>query len=228
MIALKIVEPFLKDELLINIAGESGTGKTTLALQYIGNMLPEDKLCFWIQAGERFPKNRFLSLFQKGYERGSILNRIMLIPGKSIIKNLDQQKHIIQKITENSGYSPLKIQNIVIDDISHQLRQKILKAQNIETITRYLDSFYSNQLLPLISFSHIYEIQIILIHQSTYSPSRDQVQPFSYKLFSRIKNMVWIWLQNNMNNNLKTCRIYSENISFQKKYILDTHGLIFC
>ena len=51
---------------IINLYGESGLGKTTLALQIISNYLlvhrNNRKSCIWIQASENFPKKRLISM----------------------------------------------------------------------------------------------------------------------------------------------------------------------
>lgn len=227
MLALKEVEPLLQDELLINITGQSGTGKTTFAMQYIGNMLSKERICLWFQAGEKFPKTRFLSLFTDDPGKRTVLNRILLIPGKHTVIDLGHQERLIQKITSSLLMNPEKIQTIVIDDISHHLRQQILRSEDIETTTELLDDFYSNQILPLIAFSHMHSIQLMLIHQSTYNPSKDKTEAFSSKLFSRISQTVWITLESNDFDGINTCKIQSEGINFEKKYLLDLHGIIF-
>ena len=52
----------LKERRIISISGESGTGKTTLALQLVASALTREGLtknqAVWVQASEQFPKKR--------------------------------------------------------------------------------------------------------------------------------------------------------------------------
>lgn len=66
----------LNERRIISISGESGTGKTTLALQLISSGLTqeessEDK-ALWIQASELFPKKRLHSLYKKEQRRSKV------------------------------------------------------------------------------------------------------------------------------------------------------------
>ena len=69
---------------IISISGESGTGKTSLALYLVSHMLTKEKnpenSCFWIQASEQFPKNRLLSMYKDNNDLGNyLLNNIYLV-----------------------------------------------------------------------------------------------------------------------------------------------------
>ncbi|MEJ2252363.1 MAG: AAA family ATPase [Candidatus Lokiarchaeota archaeon] len=226
MISAKAIEIKLEEEPLINITGESGVGKTTFALQYVGTKLKKGNICIWVQASEKFPKNRFLDLFSCTSEETQMLGQIILTPGLSLVQNLDQQEQIIAEVIKRSKIHPFRIQFIVIDNISHHLRTQILRTAEIEKVSRCLDHFFASQLLPLVTLSHLSQTQILLIHESTYNPKTDHVQPFSYKLFSRIDS-VWINLKHNRFKDTKVCSLESNDINEDYNYILDKHGLIF-
>ncbi|MEJ2251989.1 MAG: ATPase domain-containing protein [Candidatus Lokiarchaeota archaeon] len=226
MISVKSIENMLQKESFINITGESGVGKTTFALQYVGKKLKKGSICIWVQASEKFPKNRFLDLFSCTSEETQMLGQIILTPGFSLIQNLDYQERIISEVIKKSKIRPFRIQFIVIDNISHHLRTQILRTSDIVKVSKYLDHFFTSQILPLVTLSHLSQTQIILIHESTYNPATDHVQPFSYKLFSRIDS-VWIKLNYNRFKDAKVCSLESNDINEDYNYILDKHGLIF-
>ena len=64
---------------LVSISGESGLGKTTLALQLVGNILTSEASfsgqCVWVQASEAFPLQRLCSLYSKDSIKLSFFHR---------------------------------------------------------------------------------------------------------------------------------------------------------
>ncbi|NVM34417.1 MAG: hypothetical protein HWN81_02400 [Candidatus Lokiarchaeota archaeon] len=76
---------------IFSVAGESGTGKTTLALYLVGNCLKEGEQCIWIQASEHFPIKRLDHLFENHPKRlDSLKENIFVIPKNHVIANYQE------------------------------------------------------------------------------------------------------------------------------------------
>jgi GTPase SAR1 family protein len=215
---------------ILSISGESGTGKTTLALQLVGNLLtfnqPYQDSCVWIQASELFPLNRLTQIFSPREEiLRYIQDNIFVIPKKKTIITYVKQSEIIQNIINPNADLPPSLKLIVIDNISYHLRYRLTQYNNPNDIIALLDSFYDTQIMPLILFCRQHRIILILIHEVTYSPKDDCNRAFFYKLYYRIKTIDLV-LSNNYNNNKKTIRV-SYNISkWDFDYTLGYNGII--
>jgi len=215
---------------IISISGESGTGKTTLALQLIGTFLtckkPYSDSCVWIQASEHFPLKRLVQIFHEQKERLEyIQENIFVIPQNSPIHTYDQQSLIIQHIIGPLANIPPSLKYIVIDNISHHLRYKLTQYNSPKDISSLQDMFYETQLMPFILFCKRNDIVLILIHEVTYSPKLERTRPFFYKLYDRIKT-IDIVLGNIYNAEKKNLQILADNIKWTFQYALEQRGIV--
>jgi RecA/RadA recombinase len=213
---------------LISISGESGTGKTTFALQLIGTLLtseePYSDSCIWIQASESFSLKRLIQIFQENKEKLEYAqNSIYTTPQKSLIHTYEQQSLIFHQIVGNPAALPPFVKYIVIDNISNHLRYK-LTQYSPKDISLLLNSFYEEQLMPLILFCKRYKIALFLIHEVTYSPKLDRLKPFFYKLYDRIKT-IDIKLSKVYNCEQKNLHIRFDNLEWKFQYKLEETGL---
>ncbi|MFX1419608.1 MAG: NB-ARC domain-containing protein [Promethearchaeota archaeon] len=216
---------------IISISGESGTGKTTLALQLIGKLLtyeePYSDSCIWIQASEIFPVKRLTQIFQEQPRKFDYIQKnIYVIPPKNPIHTYEQQGSIIQHIIGTPSEIPPTLKYIVIDNISHHLRYKLTHFSTPKDISIFLDAFYEIQLMPIILFCQMNEIVLILIHEVTYSPKLDKVRPFFYKLYDRIKT-IDIVLSNIYNKEKKKMQINFNKKEWIIEYWLSNRGFIY-
>ncbi|MFW9874628.1 MAG: hypothetical protein ACFFG0_16095 [Candidatus Thorarchaeota archaeon] len=215
---------------IISISGKSGTGKTTLTLQLIGNLLtneePYSDSCIWIQASEILPIKRLNQIFQEHpKELEYIQNNIYIIPQKDVIHNYEQQASIIQNIIGPSVDIPPSLHYIVTDNISHHLRYKLAQYSSPKDISSLQDAFYETQLMPLILFCKMNDIILILIHEVTYSPKLDKLRPFFYKLYDRIKTIDLV-LSNIYNDKKKNLQILFNNIKWKYQFQLKQRGIV--
>ncbi|MFX1364521.1 MAG: AAA family ATPase [Promethearchaeota archaeon] len=211
---------------IISISGKSGTGKTTLSLYLVGNLLTycqnNIESCIWIQASEIFPKKRLSQLFTNTPEKlDYIKNNIYLSPGNKLILSLEEQKKIIHTIMKPSTVLPPSLRYIVVDNISHHLRYSL---QHNTDVYNLLNTFYDKQLLPFILFCKREDIQLILIHEVTYSPKSDRIRPFLYSLYDRIEK-IDISLHNIFNSNKKKMEISFNKYHWDFQYKLESCGL---
>jgi ABC-type dipeptide/oligopeptide/nickel transport system ATPase component len=177
---------------IISISGESGTGKTTLALQLIGTLLTKDlhreysSRGIWIQASEHFPKKRLVSLFKNFPSKiNYLLRNILVYPGNKPFSNYKQQSIFFDEL--GTRILPYNVKFIVIDNISHHLRFAVSLNSNIRGRIILLDRFFNSQLFPLIMRCLRENIVLILVHEVSFDPNLDRTQPFFNKLYSRIQ-----------------------------------------
>lgn len=211
---------------IISISGPSGTGKTTLSLHLVGNLLkhnePLTDSCIWIQASEIFPKKRLEQLFENNLEKLQYLqNNIFIKPIKRPIKSLEEQNVLIENLIAPTTLLPPSLKYIVIDNISHHLRYSL---QHTSNAFKLVNRFYDEQLLPLILFCNRENIRLFLIHEVTYSPKLNCIRPFFYKLYNRIK-MIDIILKNMLNDKRKIMKISSKNYQWKFHYTLGNSGI---
>lgn len=212
---------------IISISGESGTGKTTLSLYLVGNLLTYNKSftdsCIWIQASEIFPKKRLSQIFGTDLKKLEyIQNNIWDIQNNSgPIGSFEEQKKIMEKLSDPAALLPPSLRYIVIDNISHHLRYKL---QHIPNGYSLLDRFYDEQLLPLILFCKREHIHLILIHEVTYSPKLDRVRPFFFSLYDRIEK-IDIVLHKIFNSEKKMMEISHEQFNWNFQYMLVNSGI---
>jgi RecA/RadA recombinase len=216
---------------IISISGESGTGKTTLAHYLIGNLLtitkPYEGYCFWIQASEAFSKKRFMNMFKKNSEKLNYLNNAILIsPCNKACSSFEEQSELLKKISKKSYIFPPDLKFIVIDNISHYLRYEISKLQGAKAVIASLNDFFDSQLMPLIMTCQRENINLVLIHESSFNPNLNQNKPFFYKLYDRIKSLD-INLAKGFTSGEKIMNIISKDRTRAFNYCLDDKGIVF-
>jgi len=189
VVVLKSIEKVFQDYSIISIAGESGTGKTSLALFLVGQSLNFKNSCFWIQVSESFPKNRLISMYKDQKEKCDyLLNNVYITPSK-VISLYSEQNNLLGKIANNKFLFPPDLRFIVIDNISHHLRFEISKVDDIRKRTSILDGFYDNILCPLILRCQRESITLILLHEVSFNIKLQKTLPFFYSLYKRIRGV---------------------------------------
>jgi len=199
----------LNERRIISVSGESGTGKTTLALQLVSSVLTceenTDEKCVWIQASEQFPKKRLHTFFKSSPGKfDALLKKIFLYPVMSPFLSYKDQSAFF--ITLGSVILPYSTKYLVIDNISHHLRFAASCCSNFRERTTLLDEFFGSQLFPLIMRCLREGIVLILIHEVSFDPKLGKNQPFFNKLYSRI-NSVNVCLSKPFNFKSKTKRM---------------------
>jgi len=193
---------------IVSISGESGTGKTTLALQLITSTLIDgnfDNQAVWIQASEQFPKKRLVSLFHNfNGKSDAFLKKIFLFPTSTPFLRYEDQSTFLT--TLGSAMLPFNTKYLVIDNISHHLRLATSCCSNFRQRTALLDEFFSSQLFPIIMRCLREDIVLILIHEVSFDPVLGKNRMFFNKLYSRI-NSVNVFLSKPFRNTSKTKRM---------------------
>ena len=219
----------LRDRRIISISGESGTGKTTLALQLVANALSfedvTDEHCVWIQASEQFPKKRLHSFFKSSPGKlETLLKQIFLYPVTSPFLRYEDQSTFLS--TLGSVILPFNTKYLIIDNISHHLRLAASSCSNFRRKTALLDKFFSSQLFPLIMRCLREEIVLILIHEVSFDPALGKNQPFFSKLYSRI-NSINVSLSKTFNSKTKRMELVSKDkmITRKLKYKILEQGI---
>ncbi len=219
----------LKERRIISVSGESGTGKTTLALQLIASGLTQkdalDDQVVWIQASEQFPKKRLRTLFKNSKGKfDSLLKKIFLYPVSSPFLSYEDQSAFLTSL--GSIILPFNTKYLVIDNISHHLRFAASCCSNIKQKIALLDEFFASQLFPLIMRSLREEIVLILLHEVSFDPKIGKNQPFFNKLYSRI-NSVNVNLLKSFNSSTKRMELLSrdEEILTGLKYKIEDRGI---
>jgi len=211
---------------IISISGESGTGKTTLALNLVDHFLGVEDSCIWVQASELFPKKRLYQMLENCPERLEYVNEsIYVIPRDSVIHSCKEQAQIMEKIVSPTVDLPPNLSLIVIDNISHHLRFEVGQSNNISEISRVMDEFYDYQIWPLILFCKRNDVILILIHEITFVPSIAKTRPFFYKLYDRIETIDLV-LSNMINSTRKTLSILVASHEWKFTYNLDQTGIV--
>jgi len=182
---LEGIKKLLSYSTILSISGESGTGKTSLALQLIGELLSKENSCIWVQASEKFPNQRLSQLFE-GPKLQEIKNKTYIIPKDRPIQTYLEQNMIFQNLIDPDTIFPPNIKMMVIDNISHHLRFELGIRFTIEEVCSSQNRFYEELLFPLISVCNRNSINLVLIHEVTFDPSTKTNRSFFYKLYDRI------------------------------------------
>ncbi|MFX0106024.1 MAG: hypothetical protein ACFE75_11100 [Candidatus Hodarchaeota archaeon] len=216
---------------ILSISGESGTGKTTLGLYLIGNIItnsePFKDSCIWIQASELLPIKRLNQIFEESPKKVAYLKEnIFVIPKGRVLYTYEAQSTLIQNLLLPSAILPPNLRCIVIDNISHHLRYKLIQYNNPKDLSSLLNIFYETQLMPLILFCKRNNIILILIHEVTYSPKLERIRPFFYKLYDRIKTIDIVLSNTVHNDNKKKISISFNKITWNFMYTLENRGIV--
>ena len=227
---LAVMHKLMVRHKILNISGESGTGKTTFALQLVGNFLTHtytfEECCIWVQASEAFPIRRLSSMFNNFPGKFSYLQKNIFITPRNATLNtyFDQSQLLVNIINEHSNLPP-NLRYIVIDNISHHLRYEISKYKDIKLITSLIDDFYDSQLLPLIMFCQREGICLLLIHEVSYDPNSGKNRSFLFKLYDRL-DTIKIELEYICNKRDRRARIFTQDHCQEFKYTLHDSGLV--
>lgn len=230
-VILEGLKKLISKKNIISISGASGLGKTTLTQYLIGKLLINyrtlEYCSIWIQASEAFSRKRLSKIFEKNpVELEYIKNNVYIIPGKKPCVSYLEQNSVLKSIwSKDTIFSP-DLRFIVIDNISHHLRFELSISQNIETTVSIINTFFDQQLHPLIMFCERENITLFLIHEVTYDPNIDRLAPFCYKLYDRINSLDIILKKEDITQE-KTMEINYDTHYWAFKYSLVDQGLKF-
>ncbi|MFW9941331.1 MAG: hypothetical protein ACFFFT_09840 [Candidatus Thorarchaeota archaeon] len=226
-VVLKGFENIFQQHSILSISGESGTGKTSLALFLISqSLVNNNNSCLWIQASEQFPKKRLVTMYKNQKKKCDyLLNNVYITPNK-VISSYSEQNKILRKIRNKNFPLPPDIRFIVIDNISHHLRFEISKVNDIRKRTSILDNFYDNILCPLILRCQRENITLILLHEVSFNVKLQKTLPFFHSLYKRIKGM-FIFLSKSSISKERTMKIELEEKIALVQFRLDNNGFKF-
>lgn len=217
-------ELFLRRK-IVNISGESGTGKTNFALYMIGNLLNDENSCIWVQASELFPSKRLRQMFGDFPEKlEHIEENVFVIPKKKIISSYPEQARIFRQLVDPTAILPPSLRYIVIDNISHHLRLELTKYSEISKVSSILNDFYDSCLFPLILNCNKNDTILILLHEVTFDPKIEINRPFFYKLYDRIR-AIDITLSNRYQSLEKKMTIKFEQFRWDLNYAICNRGM---
>jgi len=213
---------------IISIIGESSTGKTTLALQLIANLMNLDekttKKAIWIQASEKFPKKRLITMYQNHPKVVSnLLRRIYVIPKEKTFSDISTQSKFFRNF-KNLALPP-RIKYLVIDNISHHLRFAQANISDFKAKLKFMDEFFTQELFPLIMFILRENYYLFLIHEVSFDPKLGQLRAYNNQLFERIKG-IEICLSNLVRSKLKMMSISIDGVHKQFTYEISDQGLV--
>jgi archaellum biogenesis ATPase FlaH len=213
---------------LISIAGKSGTGKTTLALQFVSTLMTLEKPYrdrgVWIQASEQFSKKRLRSLFETYPDKiNYVLKNIFVAPGIKPFSNYQEQSSYFRRL--KTIIFPNNVKIIVIDNISHYLRYFLVSNSDFKKRRAILDEFFSVQLFPLIMRCLREKIILILIHEVSFYPNSGQTKPFFSKLYDRIDS-INVNLSKAIGTGLKQMEVSSKDTSTKFAYEIKDSGIV--
>jgi RecA/RadA recombinase len=225
----EMFQGFLSQQKVVSIIGESGTGKTTLSLQLVANLMTNadsssNEQTVWVQASEAFPKKRLLKMYQHDPEVASnLLKNIFIIPKQGPFFNFTCQSDFLQNF--KNLVLPPGVKYIVIDNISHHLRLARANITDFRERKKLMNDFFDKQLFPLIMFSLRNNYILIFIHEVSYDPHSGQLKAYNNQLFERIK-AVEIYLSKSIGTRLKSIRVSAVNFNQQFTYEINDQGLI--
>jgi len=213
---------------LISIAGKSGTGKTTLALQFVSTLMTLEKpyrnQCVWIQASEQFPKKRLRALLKSYPDKiNYVLKNIFVAPGLKPFSNYQEQSAYFRRLKTTTF--PNNARFIVIDNISHHLRFAASSHSGFKERGAILNEFFSVQLFPLMMRCLREKIILILIHEVSFDPTSSKTKPFFSKLYDRIDS-INVNLSKAMRSGLKQMEVSSKGTSTKFVYEIGESGIV--
>ncbi len=219
-----------KNNGLISIAGKSGTGKTTLALQSVSTLMtleyPDRSRCVWVQASEQFPKKRLKSLLKSYPDKVNyILKNIFVAPKIKPFPNYQEQSAYFRRL--KTIIFPNNVKIIVIDNISHHLRFAASSQSGFKERRVLFDEFFSSQLFPLIMGCLREKKILILIHEVSFVPASGKTKPFFSKLYDRIDSInINLSKSKAMGSGLKQMEISSKGTSTKFVYRIGESGIV--
>ena len=215
---------------LVSISGESGLGKTTLALQLVGNILASEAFfsgqCVWVQASESFPLQRLCSLYSKDSIKLAYLKKhIFVIPTTGPFSSYTAQKEVLHSFS-NCVFPP-ELKVIVIDNISHHLRYHLMQREDLLIRSRVVDQFYTEQLYPLVMRCLREEIFLVLIHEVSYNVREECTKPFFSRLYEQL-DMIYIILSKSLPTEKRTIIVKhpSSKWEISHTYKLTSQGVV--
>ncbi|MFW9930230.1 MAG: hypothetical protein ACFFD1_12620 [Candidatus Thorarchaeota archaeon] len=227
-IIFKGFNTFITRHNIVSIIGESSTGKTTLALQLITNLMSRNKNlnkeAIWIQASEKFPKKRLITMYQNQPEVAStLLKRIYVIPKEKTFSGISSQSNFFKNV--KNLVLPPEVKYIVIDNISHHHRFAQANISDFKEKMKFMNRFFNQELFPLLMFCLRENYYLILIHEVSFNPKLGQLRAYNSQLFKRVIG-IEIYLSKLIDSNLKSMNIYIQGFSKQFTYEISDRGLI--
>lgn len=218
-------ELFLRRK-IVSISGESGAGKTNLALYLVGNLLHGEHSCIWVQASESFPSKRLRQMLENFHEKlKHVEENIYIIPRKRTISSYPEQTKIFQHLIGPTTSLPPNLRYIVIDNVSHHLRLEITKHCEVSKVSSILNDFYDSCLFPLILYCNKNDVILMLLHEVTFVPSMEITRPFFYKLYNRIR-AIDITLSNTYRSQEKKMTIKFDQFRWDLNYAICNRGIL--
>jgi predicted ATP-dependent serine protease len=178
------------DSEIISISGPSASGKTTLALQIISNLINPKKQekSIWIQASELFPKRRLNAfLLKKLSQKKYVLRNTFIFPSDHVLSSFEEQQELMRRLT--TQLYPPETKYLVIDNISHHLRLSLSLQRDLSQCSKLVNQFFDEVLFPLIMRCKREQINLIMIHEVSQDPHSGEIHPFYNKLFKRIESL---------------------------------------
>jgi hypothetical protein len=197
---LNSIEDVFRNNTVISISGEAGTGKTSISLFLVGKFLtaitPYEGSCIWVQASESFSKRRLESLFKDDEKRLTYLQKnIFVTPGDGSFSSFDTQLSSLQRLSDPANILPPDLEFIVVDNISHHLRYKLSRITDVSLRSNILNTFYDSALTPLIFRCHREKINLLLLHEVSFNVSSQQTRPYFSKLYDRLRGVQIVLLK---------------------------------
>jgi ABC-type dipeptide/oligopeptide/nickel transport system ATPase component len=222
------VREIMADNKIISIIGESSTGKTTLALQLVTTLMTLNeninKQTIWVQASEKFPKRRLITMYQEHQEVISILlQNIFIFPKINPFSNISSQSKFLKNF--HSLILPPETRYIVIDNISHHLRFAQANISDLRIRMKFMNEFFNQELFPLIMLCLRENYYLFLIHEVSFDPQSGQLRAYNNYLFERVKG-VEIYLSKSMGSNLKSMNISIDGVKKQYTYEISDQGVL--
>ena len=227
-IASEALSKMISKNRITSIIGESSAGKTTLAIQLVANLMIQNERitnkAIWIQASEKFPKKRLITMYQNHPTVASnLLRRIYVIPKEKPFSNITSQSTFLKNF--KNLILPPNVKYIVIDNISHHLRFAQANISDFKAKMKLMNEFFTQQLFPLIMFCLREKYRLFLIHEVSFDPKSGQLRTYNNQLFERIKG-VEIYLSKAMGTKLKSMKISMDGVHKQYTYEISDQGLV--
>lgn len=225
---LNILLNLFSKNVLVNVIGSSGTGKSSLVLYLVGKLLTSQKpyngQVVWVQTSKQYPKIRMLGMFKHDINATKYIQKNIFIIPKRPHQFYEDLERLIKRIVSEEIFLPPYTKYIVIDNISHHLRYRVSKSTAVKDTVFLLNSFFKQLLQPLIIFCKMNNKNLILTHEITYVPAINQEKMFYYKLYERLDSGN-IYLKKKFGSKDRILKIPSDNL--EKVYSIQGSGFCF-